>query len=237
MDRIMSLKKVLQWVSSFSNIDIILVEQDSCSKIGHLNLPGRYIFAKNDGPYNRAWAFNIALKYNKNPIIAFGDSDLIMKPEGFIEAVNKLKEYDVVSPYSSVLDLNLEENNLSFEELLKINRPGRGETDNQKINICGGIVIFRTDAILKVGGWAESYFVGWGGEDDFQTFKVNKMELKSIEMPGKCFHFYHKKQEINQKAYTKMIMTLNKLVTLDSSKLQSHVNSVLPKIGMCNKYS
>ena len=237
MDRIMNLKKTLEWVSAFSNIDVVLVEQDDQPKIDHLNLPGRYIFAKNNGPYNRAWAFNIALKYNNNPIIAFGDSDLIMRPEDFVDAVNQLKDYDVVSPYSSVLDLTPEENNYSFSDLIRIKRPGRGETDNQKINLCGGLVIFRTESILKIGGWAENYFVGWGGEDDFQTFKVKKIGLKAKEMPYKCFHFNHKKQDIDEKAYSKMLMTLNQLIQLDEAKLQSHINSTLPKIGMVNKYS
>lgn len=237
MDRIMNLKKVLEWVSAFSNIDIIIVEQDAVPKISHLNLPGRYIFAKNPGPYNRAWGFNIALKYNMNPIIAFGDSDLIMRPEEFVESVNQLRDYDVVSPYSSVLDLTSEENNFSFNQLLSIKRAGRGETDNQKINLCGGLVIFRSEAIMKIGGWGENYFVGWGGEDDFQSFKVKKLGLKAKEMKARCFHFNHKKQEIDQAAYAKMLMTLNQLMQLDEEKLQSHVNSTIQKIGMRNKYS
>jgi len=237
LDRMIHLRKVLEWISSFSNIDIILVEQDKYSKISHIAIPGRHIFVKNEGPYNRAWAFNVALKYNKNPIIAFGDSDIIMKPEDFVASVNMLKEYEVVSPYSSVLDLTPEENNYSFAQLVAIKRPGRGETDNQKINLCGGIVIFRTESILKIGGWAENYFVGWGGEDDFQTFKVKKLGLTYKEMPYKCFHFNHAKQNIDEKAYHTMLLTLQQLMNLDEPKLQAHINSTLPKIGMINKYS
>lgn len=236
-DRIMNLKKTLEWVSAFSNIDIILVEQDKYSKISHLYIPGRYVFAYNDGPYNRSWAFNIAMRYNQNPIIAFGDSDLIMRPEDFVSSVNMLKDVDVVSPYSSVLDLTAEENNLSFNELIRIKRPGRGETDNQKINLCGGIVLFRADAIIKVGGWAENYFTGWGGEDDFQTFKVKKLGLTSLEMPFKCFHFHHQRQPIDQKAYHKMLTLLQQLYNLDETKLKAHINSTLPKIGMLNRFT
>jgi hypothetical protein len=235
-DRIINLKKTLEWACSFSNIDIVLVEQDELPKINHIYIPGRYIFAKNSGQYNRAWAFNIAIKYNQNPIIAFADSDLIMRPDHFVEAVNEIKNYEVVSPYSSVLDLTPDENNYSFQDLIRIKRPGRGEDDNQKINLCGGIIIFRTEAAYKVGGWAENYFVGWGGEDDFQSFKVKKLGLSYIEMPFKSYHFYHAKQEIDQKAYHKMLAHLQQLVTLDESKLKQHVNATLPKIGMLNKY-
>jgi GT2 family glycosyltransferase len=237
MDRIMNLKKTLEWVSAFSNIDIVLVEQDSESKVSHLALPVRHIFAKNSGPYNRSWAFNIALRYNQNPMIAFGDSDIVMEPGEFAASVNQLTEFEVVSPYSSILDLTQEESNYSFQNLLSIKRPGRGETDNQRINLCGGLVLFRTEAAMKVGGWAENYFVGWGGEDDFQTFKVDKLGLKTKVMPHRAYHFHHSKQDIDQVAYHRMIQQLQQLVQLDEAKLQSHINATLPKMGMLNKYS
>jgi len=237
MDRLMNLKKTMEWVSAFSNMDIILVEQDTESKVSHLALPGRHIFARNAGPYNRSWAFNIALKYNQNPMIAFGDSDIIMEPGEFASSVNQLTENDVVSPYSSILDLTQEESNFSFQNLLSIKRAGRGETDNQRINLCGGIVLFRTEAAMRVGGWAENYFVGWGGEDDFQTFKVEKLGLKTRVMPHRAYHFHHSKQEIDQVAYHRMLAQLQQLVQLDDAKLQSHINASLPKMGMLNKYS
>jgi GT2 family glycosyltransferase len=237
MDRLNNLRKVLEWVSSFSNMDIILVEQDSVPRIDHVNIPGRHIFARNEGPYNRSWAFNIAMRYNQNPIIAFGDSDIIMEPGQFAESVNQLTNHDVVSPYSSILDLTQEENGYSFQNLLSITRPGRGEDDHQKINLCGGLVLFRSEAITKVGGWAENYFVGWGGEDDFQTFKVNRLGLRTKEMPHKAYHFWHPKQDIDTSAYHKMLVQLQQLMQLDDAKLQSHITTTLPKIGMLNKYA
>lgn len=237
MDRLNNLRKVLEWVSSFSNMDIILVEQDSVPRIDHITIPGRHVFARNEGPYNRSWAFNIGMRYNRNPIIAFGDSDIIMEPSQFAESVNQLNDHDVVSPYSSVLDLTQEENGYSFQNLLAISRPGRGEDDHQKINLCGGLVLFRSESVSRVGGWAENYFVGWGGEDDFQTFKVKKLGLKTKEMPYKAYHFWHPKQEIDSTSYHRMLVQLQQLVQLDDAKLQAHISSTLPKIGMLNKYS
>jgi predicted glycosyltransferase involved in capsule biosynthesis len=48
--------------------------------------------------------------------------------------------------------------------MYKLNIPGRGESDNQKINLTGGIVIFTRSGFEKVGKWDEG-FIGWGGED------------------------------------------------------------------------
>jgi hypothetical protein len=93
------------------------------------------------------------MKNAKSGIIVFGDSDIIMDPTQFIESLRSLENFDMVSPYKSVLDLRPEESHLPLTELYKINRPGRGENDNQKINPCGGIVMYRADAINKIGGW------------------------------------------------------------------------------------
>jgi predicted glycosyltransferase involved in capsule biosynthesis len=152
-------------------------------------------------PYNRSWAFNVGLKYAKSQIVVFGDSDLIMNPEDFINGLKAMSEFEMVSPYSSVLDLTPQESGLPLEQVIKIERPGRGETDNQKINISGGIAIFRKEAALKIGGWSED-FVGWGGEDDFQTIKVQHF-LKWSELKAKCYHLYHSRETLDQKQYQK----------------------------------
>jgi hypothetical protein len=134
------------------------------------------------------------------------------------------------------LDLNPDETNYPFDMLPKINRPGRGETDNQKINLCGGIVIFRAESVLKIGGWSE-VFESWGGEDDFQTFKVKKLGLTYKEMPYKCYHLYHEKTQIDMNDYQKVLKTLQQLSALDEGKLISHINSHMPKIGLLNKHA
>lgn len=236
-DRIMNLRRVLDWLKSFNNIDVIIIEQDKYSKISHLNLNAKIIFVKSDKPYNRSWAFNIAIKRTTNPIIVFGDCDLIMDSSQFVDSINQLNTFDVVSPYSSVLDLTPEESNMSINMMTSINRPGRGENDNQKINLCGGIVAFRMDSILKIGGWAENYFMGWGGEDDFQTHKVKQMGLTYREMPYKCFHLWHDRSKLDMRNYQKTIQTLQQLMILPKEKIESHIKATIGKIGFMNKYS
>jgi predicted glycosyltransferase involved in capsule biosynthesis len=235
-DRIINLRRVLDWLSGFNNIEVVIVEQDKYSKISHLNLKASHIFIKSDRPYNRSWAFNVALKRCMNPIIVFGDSDLVMDPHQFLLSVNELNNFEVVSPYSSVLDLTIEENNYPFEMLSTIQRPGRGETDNQKINLCGGIVIFRTESALKLSGFCES-FEGWGGEDDFQTYKVDKLGVTNKIMPFKCFHFWHQRDQTDMSGYQRTIQMLSQLTLLDEKQLQLHINATAGKIGMLNKYA
>ena len=78
-DRISLLRRTLDWVNTFKDVEVILVEQDNHSKIGHLDLKCKHIFVKSDKPYNRSWAFNVALRRSNSDVIIFGDSDLMSK--------------------------------------------------------------------------------------------------------------------------------------------------------------
>jgi len=234
LERLQNLRRVLDWINGFARVEVLLVEQDTHSKISHLGLKAKHIFTRSDMPYNRSWAFNVALKYANSNIIVFGDSDLIMEPNQFIAGLQAIENYEMVSPYHSVVDLTQQESNMSLEQVIKINRPGRGETDNQKINISGGIAMFRRDAIQKIGGWNED-FIGWGGEDDFQTMKVKNF-LSWTELRARCFHLYHARVQPDMKWYQRNLELLNKTSQMDKSQLQKVILNQLPKIGMKNKY-
>jgi GT2 family glycosyltransferase len=234
-ERLNNLRRSIDWVSGFGGVDLIIVEQDKHSKISHLNLKGRHIFVKSDGPYNRSWAFNVAISYAKSDLIVFSDSDLIMEPNDFIESLRKLKYYDMVNPYKSVLDLKPDETKLAISDMFKIERAGRGENDHQKVPLCGGISIFRMDAIKRIGGWDEG-FVGWGGEDNFQTLKVENF-LNFTQMDHKCYHLYHERTSPDMKLYEKTLNRLNKLNNLSKNELSKFINSTMGKIGARNKYT
>ena len=233
LDRFNLLKRTLDWINAFSGVQVILVEQDKHSKISHLNLKCQHIFVKSDLPYNRSWAFNIGLKYAKTDIIVCGDSDIIMNPQDLINGLNALKEFEMVSPYNSVVDLNPDENGLSIQQIIDINRPGRGETDNQKINISGGISMFRKDVLLKIGGWSEE-FVGWGGEDDFQTIKVKNF-LKWTELKARCYHLWHQREQPNPLHYQRTLKILEQASKMSKEQLQNSINRSIKTIGMKNK--
>lgn len=233
-DRFNNLKKVLDWINGFSNVDVILIEQDTHSKISHLPLKARHIFLKSEKPYNKSWAFNVATKEAKSDIIVFADSDLIMDPNNFIEAVKLLEQYEMVNPYNSVVDLQPQESNFPLDQMVLIDRPGRGETDHQKVPLCGGICIFRKSAILRIGGWNES-FMGWGAEDDFQSHKVKNF-LSWTECKNKCYHLYHSRETPNMTYYQRNLQLLQQLTALSKEDLVKTVNASVQKNGMKNLY-
>lgn len=233
LERLQNLRRVLDWINGFGGVEVLLIEQDTHSKIKHLNLKAKHIFTKSNMPYNRSWAFNVAMKWANSNIIVFGDSDLIMEPNQFIAGLNELNNYEMVSPYHSVVDLTQQESNLPLEQLISINRPGRGETDNQKINISGGIAMFRRDAIQRIGGWNEDFW-SWGGEDDFQTMKVKNF-LSWTELKARCFHLYHSRVQPDMKWYQRNLQILQKSSTMNKDQLQKIILNQMPKIGWKNK--
>jgi glycosyltransferase involved in cell wall biosynthesis len=234
-DRIVNLRRTLEWLYSFNNCEIILVEQDTHSKIEQFSFRVNHIFTYSDKPYNRSWSFNVGLKHATSDIIVFGDSDIIIEPNNFIESLKEISNYDVVSPYKSVVDLEPNEVYQSFTNIFKISRPGRGENDNQKINLCGGVVIFRRDAAIKIAGWPEEY-IGWGAEDNAQTHKVENF-LTFKEMPFRCFHLWHQREQPDMQLYQRNLQILNQFVQFDKEKLTKYINSNSSKIGLKNKYS
>ena len=234
-ERYENLSRTLDWLSTFSNMDVLIVEQDSVSKFQN-KWNVRHIFVKNLNQYNRSWAFNIAIKNSDSEAFAFGDSDLIMKNDEFLESVSLLGEYDVISPYKSVLDLTPEETLMDIEDMSNITRPGRGEADHQKINLCGGLVLFTKDSIMKVGGFCES-FEGWGGEDDFQTLKVNILGLKTKEMPYRIYHLYHTRTIPDMNFYQRNLQLLQSGFRASKEQIENHIMVTLPFIGDIKKYS
>ena len=232
-DRLQNLRRVLDWINGFGGVEVLLIEQDKHSKISHLNLKAKHIFIKSNMPYNKSWSFNVAMKNAKSNIIVYGDADLIMGPEDFINGLKMVEHYDMVNPYKSVIDLSVAETNLQLENLIKLNRPGRGETDHQKVPLCGGICIFRKDAIYKIGGWNEDFW-SWGGEDDFQSIKVRHF-LNWIELDNKCYHLYHERTQPDMKLYQRNLQIFQKATNMSKEQLEKTILNQIPKIGMKNK--
>ena len=233
-DRLNNLKRTLEWVNSFSGVEVIVVEQDKHSKIKDIILPCKHIFIKSNMPFNKSWGFNVGLKYVNSNIVVFGDSDLIMDPNEFIKSIKLVETYDMINPYNSVIDLNSQESGFPLENIISIKRPGRGETDIQKVPLCGGICIFRRDAIQRIGGWHED-FIGWGGEDDFQSVKVKNF-LNWYENSATCYHLYHERTSPDMKWYQRNLQLLQKLSVMGVDELKKVLNNVTPKSGMKNKY-
>ena len=238
-DRIYNLGKILNWVSEL-DCEIIIVESDKESFLKTVNLgtPYRHIFLENELPFNKSWCFNIGWKSANTDIIVFGDADLVMNKESLVESISKLSDYECINPYSSVVDLEYNETESywksgNIQELYSIARPGRGETDHQKVPFCGGIIIFQKEALEKLSGWNEEFW-GWGAEDDFQSIKVKNF-LNHLQVKDRCYHLWHIRGNIDRDLYFRNLHLYNSYINMQKDGLSEHIEKNKSLIGDFDK--
>ena len=244
-DRLPLLRKTIAWLHQIKGAEIIIVEQDKIQKLEETDHRARhYIFLKNEGQFEKTWAFNVGAKYATTNTLVFGDADLIMNTTEFQKSLQefKTKNYDVLSPHSQVLDLTAQENNLPLNKLYEIKRQGRktellpGNTTHQNVSLCGGITIWKREALDKVNSWPEE-FIGWGCEDNAQSEKVLKLGLKNKTMDYKAYHLYHKRVAPNENQYLRNLNLLKQVQGMTDQQMLQWINQKRGKIGHLNKYA
>lgn len=199
--RLANLIAVLDWLSWFQDMEVVLVEQDAVYTLEDVKLPSNcgVVFARNAGPFNKAWGFNVGYRHAGGNVLAFGDADMIMK-RGALAACFEAcrRRSDAINPYDNMIDLTPEESEIIFQgnydvevtrRIEELNRTGKGEFTC----FCGGIFLIRRTAFEVLGGFDER-FLGWGGEDDAMTLKLLKV-IQNIETKHDetAYHLWHER--------------------------------------------
>ena len=234
-DRFLTLQKVLENIKDL-NSEIIVIEQGQESILPSKNLTYnfKYIFLSNLLPFNKSWSLNIAWKEAQNDISVFGDADNLIDTNILLESIKLIGEYEFVSPHRRLIDLEISENNLPLEDIFKIQRVGRGETDHQKLPMCGAMTIFKKEALERIGGWPEEFF-GWGAEDDAMSIKV-KHFLKWIELEqNNCYHLFHQRVVPDMQWYHRNIQIYQNYLRVTKEKLDEYIQQIRPTIGDKNR--
>jgi cellulose synthase/poly-beta-1,6-N-acetylglucosamine synthase-like glycosyltransferase len=61
----------------------------------------------------------------------------------------------------------------------------------ENLVLCGGAFAMRRDAFVGLGGWDER-FLGWGGEDDALSYKLQRRRLSTVELDeSAALHLWH----------------------------------------------
>jgi len=201
-DRRANLLTVLAWLARTPELEVIVVEQDDAPHLDD-KLPdphSKYIFAYNPGPFNKGWGFNVGVRQASTSIFAFGDADVIVEGALAQCIAHCQQGYRAVKPYRRLLDLTSEETavvrtgDFDFEpprpaDVAARNREPKGEF----VVFCGGLFFIRSDAFRHLGGWDER-FVGWGGEDDAMTYKLERARLSAVELDERpALHLWHRR--------------------------------------------
>ena len=228
-DRIIPLKRVVEVLSGFQGIEIIIVEQDKHSKISHLNLRANHIFIQSDLPFNKSWAFNVALKRTHAPVIACADADFIMNPNELVEALKTLETCECVVPTSKVAKLNPQQTLGDIPSMLNV------KEGSNKNSICDGLVLYKREALLKVCGWNED-FLGLGYTNDYQELKIKKL-LNWKQMDSIGYHLFHNVRTMDPHLNTRNLQIWEQFKDGDVNKINAQMQHAASRIGQLNKYS
>jgi len=155
----LNLQKLERW-----RYRIVVVEQDEEARLEKTLgfLADRWIFARNPGPYNRSWAFNVGAVNPPPPggVLFLTDADLLFDPDILAVGLRQVSAtHTPLVPYKTVnyLTPNASESVLRHVAAKKLE--GRKFDHSQ-----GGCMFLPAQTFHAVGGFDER-FEGWGAED------------------------------------------------------------------------
>lgn len=238
---------VLAWLAHYPQFEVIVVEQDVAPRLsGALSHPNsRHVFAYNAGPFNKSWGFNIGFRLSSQRWLAFGDADVIVGAE-LVEALAYLRRgYNAVKPYRRLIDLDPQESRRArdgdFDTLPARDRhaPLNRESIGEHLVYAGGLVLLARAAFIRLGGWDER-FLGWGGEDDAMSYKLERLRLSAIELDRRpAIHLNHARPAaltIGQPHYAPNRALLADYARLTDAELQRFAEIHMQIIGQREKY-
>jgi len=234
-ERRFNLKKLLDYLSHFQDgkTEIILVEQDDFSKINWLSdIKGNqfinHIFVYNDGIFNKGWGYNIGAKNATTDILMFTDSDIFIKPQTYILALQSLQINDVVNPYRSVIFLDQESSKIFSQNNYSFSVANRFKPVIHNI-ITGGIFFIKKQKFLELKGFDEDCY-GYGHEDDILDEKIRKLELKVHTLNDISIHMYHESATNNDDLYYAFIEVNKQLFAeykeMNKEQIISKINNI-----------
>lgn len=231
IDDIFSLRKVLNWLSIFKGIEVIIVEYSNTSTIlDNISDPFIHMPIKSDKlTFSPSWAYNVGIRRCNSETVICGDSSTITNPKNIKESIKLINfGYQMVKPFNKKLDIKSNELD-NFDVMDKnINSPLSSEFKE----LCDGITIYNKKSLMEIGGWEEKfkmeYFI------NFQSHKVNLL-LKNKEIDGKGYSLNSMKPHNNEIIERDNKLNI-KLKSFSGDDLVRYINKTYSSIGMINKY-
>jgi glycosyltransferase involved in cell wall biosynthesis len=176
---------------------IALVEQDQSPRLRETVAAyvDQYIFAFNQGPYNRGWGFNIGalLPGSRQSALCLMDADLLVSPGFLREGLTAMRSgAKAIQPYAKVLYLDRAGTERVLADFAA--NPARSLSterySGQIFNTSqGGCLWVKQDLYAAIGGHDER-FRGWGREDR-EFWQRLERTCVIARLPGRLLHLEH----------------------------------------------
>lgn len=196
-DRGRNLNIMTRYLKKHLNTNIVICEMDTESRAKeHIEkgIDYKYIFMKTKSPwFHRTMMLNYMAKMADTPIIVNYDTDVILKPEQYVEAANLIRQgfSDLVFPYDgNFLDIPAAHvqqlgNTLELNVPPNVCRNLRPAADS-----VGGAVFWSKEKFISVGMENEN-FVSWGFEDTERDYRARALGLRVNRVSDPLFHMHH----------------------------------------------
>ena len=191
-DRMINLRGLLTYLSPLlsDEVEIIVVEQDSKSKVDWVPDGVKHIFIKNDEVFNKGLGYNTGGKYSQGEYLLFTDVDLYIDRELYLGSIEYMTNIDVIKPYTHLHYLD-RANSRRFMVDYDINTARGSALQSIKPSvISGGIFTMRREMFFALKGFDERCR-GYGYEDDIFDMKMRKSLLRIKFLTADCIHVYH----------------------------------------------
>jgi len=227
---LMNLKRVLEWLSGFSQLEIIVVEQDKEPKLQAYTLKGfKYVFIESKLAFNKGWSYNVGVKYSTTPALIFGDAHTRMDPNKLIESIKLLQNYESVNATNELIELTYPEMDMGFDMLSQINR------ENKKNNFTQGIMMYRKDVINRIAGWPEE-FIGSTGVDEFHSKKTMETTTHH-QCENKGFIYPNQPTKEDKYLEDRNRDLLEKMLPMTTQEMVKYNNNTMSRIGLKMRFA
>lgn len=197
MARLPHLLATLETIAAQKDVEVecIIVEQETDSQLGpHLPPWARLVHTPPPTPhmpYCRSWAFNVAARHARAPVLVLHDNDMLVPGDYAAQALGRIREgFEILNLKRFVFYLTPGHTQAIFERTA-------GLTDAPPLAIVqnlegGGSIAITRSAFNAIGGFDET-FVGWGGEDvEFWERASSLRVWPYASLP--LVHLWHKAQ-------------------------------------------
>ena len=194
-DRATNLRSLLNYLSQLisSDVEIIVVEQDTETKITWVPEGVKHIFIKNDEVFNKGLGYNVGVRYSSGDYLLFTDVDLYMDIEQYLWSLAYMTDHDVVKPYTNLHYLDQRNSSWFFAnyDMGIVKQKHRVLQSIKPSVISGGVFSIKRDLFFTLRGFDEQC-KGYGYEDDIFDDKMRKAGLNIIFLGADCIHVYHR---------------------------------------------
>lgn len=197
-DRVNNLNIVATYLREQFDTQIIIAEQGDRQIVPQIlskSLFDLYVYYKNNFHFHKTKLINTMVKFSNTPYVIMHDSDVLMEPDQYLEAINMLRmnKVDFVYPFNGKC-VNVPKSFVpKIIETLNF-KLVRAKYTNQKDLALGGCVAYNRDKFIEAGMMNE-ILISYGPEDGEQDLRLKKLGYRTNRINKPLYHIEHSRTE------------------------------------------